>query len=1009
MKKNLLLAFMLIFAFESFLFSQEKTITGKVTSMEDESPLPGVNIVLKGTNVGTITDVSGEYTIMVPESGAVLSFSFVGYLSEEVEVGTKFTIDVGLTPDILGLEEVVVTALGIQKKAIGLSYSTQDVDGEELTQAKEVNMINSLAGKAAGVSISRSASGVGGSSRVIIRGNKSITSLNQPLYVIDGIPMNTSTLGQPIEFYYAVDNGDAVSNLNPEDIESINVLRGAAASALYGSQAANGVILITTKKGTKGEPKFEFSSTASWENPLMLPELQDTYGPVDPENSVSTWGNADNGSSSSHVKDFFETGSNYINSLSVTSGNELGSFYASYANTSSKGIVPENTMQKNNFTVTGSTKAYDKLTIEAGANFINQKIENKPYLGTYYNPVLSTYLFTETAEQFEYYRDNYEVFDPVRNMYVQNYPTAHINQVFTTDNPYWLTNKNYNESLRNRGIFNFKAKLEITEDLSLQGRINYDRVSDKFEHRVYATSSNVVNQDNGEYFTRSQIATQMYSDILLSYNKIFSDMVSVDATAGFSNTYSTSYANLFNSISTGSSLYFANLFNVRNLEPGFEKYETESEVLSQALFGTALIGFKNLVFVDLTGRSEWSSTLSDPNKPYFYPSAGLTFVVSELTGTNNIFNFGKARFSYSEVGNALPFGYANMNQPYTQGFDGSAVAPTVMPLSELEPERTSSIELGADVILFNNSVNLDFTYYSNTIKNQVFQVIAPVGFPTANAYINGGEIKNSGIEAVIGYKAVVGSDFKYETSFNFAKNKNEVIDIDDSLANNYYVVTPYIAGRIAEIRVAEGGSYGDFYGLDLAREENGDLLLNESGAPVPTGTDSLLYMGNPNPDWQLGWSNTFTYKNLSLKILIDGKFGGEVISITESVLDANGRSLRSGEARDAGGVVFEGQTFDTELWYTNTGGLSGVTSQYVYDATNIRLREVVLSYTIPGLFGNAIDKVTISAFGRNLFFFKNDAPFDPESTATTGNGLQGIHMFGIPTTRSFGFNLKVTF
>lgn len=1001
------------------LANAQSQVSGTVTDYTDNQPLPGVNVLIKGTPNGTVTDIQGKYTITTTEENAVLVFSFIGYETVEQQVNNRAVIDVNMMADITQLSEVVVTALGIEREAKEVTYSTQTIAGEELTTVKDQNMINTLAGKTAGINIIKSSGGVGGSSRVLLRGNKSINGANQPLYVIDGLPMSNANLeaSDGNLFGNSVDNGSPIANLNPEDIESISVLKGASASALYGSQAANGVILITTKKGKKGVSEISFSSSLQFESALMLPDLQDKYGKSNPSPStIDTWGDTSTGASKSHVKDFFNTGSNFINSISLSNGNELGQYRISYARTDASGIIPENEMYKNNFSLRGTTKLFNKVDIDGSATLVNQKIANTPFPGFYHNPVLSTYLFPDTRKDWDNYRENYQVLDPARNLMVQNYPYKDENFLFVNENPYWIVNREQNDSWRNRNLYNLKATVPILKNLNAIGRISYDRTEDKFEHRLSASSSTIVVNVGGDYQTRRQAASQLYSDLLLDYKTLFSDAATLSATIGFSNTYNTVETSNFQSTTDNAvGLIVPNYFAVQNFESGFIKEEDANETLSQAFFGTATVGFKETVFLDVTLRNEWSSTLPPKNNSFFYPSAGLTLILSEMIGTSDNFTFAKLRGSFSKVGNALPFGPA-FPQPSTINSQGLISPPTTAPLGELKPESVTSFEIGTNLRLFKNSIELDLTYYDTKTEDQFFTIPGAIGDAYQNYFINGGTVRNNGVEAILAYHVLSSGDFRYTTSFNFAKNNNEVLEIDPRLEGERFIVTSLADARMYEIRVQKGGAYGDFYGQDVLRDANGNVVVNTGSdgekSIARTPSSELVYLGNPNPDWQLGWQNTFSYKNLSMKFLIDGKFGGEVISQTEALLDAFGRSQRTADARNNGSVKIGDESFDPEFWYTGVGGkeLNGIGGQYVYDATNIRLREFALSYTLPpDVLKGFAKRVTISAIGRNLFFLKNNAPFDPEVSSSNSANNQGIGVFSVPSTRTYGASLNVTF
>jgi TonB-linked SusC/RagA family outer membrane protein len=878
--------------------------------------------------------------------------------------------------------------------------------------------------------IGKSSSGVGGSSRVIIRGNKSISGENQPLYVIDGIPINNSNFGQigGSQLAGTVDGGDAISNINPDDIESINVLKGAAASALYGSMGQNGVILITTKKGKVGTTSVEVSSSTSFDCPVLLPELQGTYGattPVDPkslQNDPSTWGAKDNGAiTTSDLRDFFQTGLSTINSVAITTGNDKNLIYASYANTSSNGIVAKNALNKNNFYVKGDSKLSDKISFEGSANFISQNVKDRPYVGFYNNPVGEAYLYPGSSADFKGLKNNFQEWNPTRSLYVQKYPySAYNSGSYLLDNPYWTINKNPNSLKRSRSIFTGEMKWNITKDLNVRARTSYDRIDDQFEQDVYASSSSVNFDEAGAYTLQKNTTSQIYSDAFLSYNKEKINDFSINAALGASNNYSYGYNLLGQSVLGQNNFVGVNVFSLTNLKGTFTHTENTTETLNQSIFGTATVGFKEMFFVDVTGRNEWASTIS--NESFFYPSVGGTFVLSELTGKNDLLSFAKIRGTYSEVGNALPYGVNNgQNSQYWTVVNGILTNPqNGVPLLangspiELKPERSKSMELGANVRLFNNSIDLDVTYYNNKIQNQYFPVTAPLGAYVPNFYVNAGEVQNKGVEISLTYRYAPTGGLKYSTTFNFAYNKNEILSVNDEANLKSYTLTQYANTKIGEIHMVKGGSFGDIYAYDFARDASGKVLIDTSAAKKgqPIATSDFVKVGNPNSPVQLGWSNTFSFKGVSFNFLIDGKFGGEVISFTESMLDANGRSKRSADALNAGKVDFEGQTVATGhdavvAWYK---GLSGIGSNYVYKATNIRIREISLGYDIPVQFANgAIKNLNLSLFGKNVLFLYNKAPFDPEVSAGSSTGLQGFEALSMPSTRTFGFSLKATF
>lgn len=1019
--------FLLAFFFYFSAFSQQtKTISGKVSSAEDHSPLAGVTVVIQGSggNQGTTTDVSGNYSINA-SAGDTMVFSYVGYTSKQIPVGGQTVINVSLQSSAKGLHELVVTALGLKQSAVSTSYTSQSISGDEISKIKDPNLMNSLTGKVAGAVITKGNSGPGASSKVILRGNKSISGNNQPLYVIDGIPMSNANGPQSNSLWGTRDGGDAISNLNPEDIESINILTGASASALYGSEAANGVILITTKHGRAGVSAVNVSSSVSFNTPMVLPELQTSYGRGS-KGELNTaindsWGPKIDHGSDAHLKDFFQTGKTFINSVSVTNGNDKLQYYISYANTHANGIVPNDTYNRNNFTMKGTTHVFnDKLSLHGSVMYVNQIAKNRPSAGWYYSPIFSLYLFPVGDDFSKYSGSNYEKFDSTRNMYVQNWPYIR-NEASSNQNPYWIQYKNQSDERRNRAILNFTAKWDIAPWLNLTGRATYDRTADDYERRLYASSDPTLVGSNGSYTKNPTTTQQFYSDLLLSGNKELGANVSLSVTLGTSVTQHVYHAINLSTDGANTTLYYPNFFSVYGLDGFFVHTENLQKELSQAVFGTATVGYKNTLFLNLTGRNEWSSTV---DQPFFYPSAGLSYVLTNTTGTSNVFSFVKLRASYAEVGNALPFGVSNFRPNYSLAPNGNVNGRTALPFfngtdtTNLKPERSRSFEFGTDIRLFNNNLSLNLTYYHATTFDQVFQIAAPAGSGATNFWINGGTILNKGIEAMLSYNASFG-DFRWTPGITFSRNVNEIRKLSDLLKADHYVLNS--AFRIANLYLSRPGSpglhgakkygsYGDLFGRTYQRDAKGNIQYGDDGLPLLSPQNDQ-YVGNANPDFLLGFTNSFKYKNFTLSFLLDSRFGGEVASSTEQWMDFKGLSKRTGDARDAGGVMVNGKKIDAETYYQFLSGkadVSAATEAYVFDATNVRLRTLSLGYTFPH-FSKVFKDLNISLVGRNLFFLYKNAPFDPEVSITTANGMQGIDGFELPSVRSFSITLNATF
>jgi len=1001
---------------------QSTTVTGTVID-DFKDGMPGVNVVVKGTTVGVVTDMNGKYSINVPNSGnAVLVFSFLGYATIEKTVGNQRIIDVAMGEDMTQIDEVVVTALGIVKKEKSLTYSTQIVDGDELVRAKDPNMINALAGKTAGVQINKSSSGLGGSVKVVIRGNRSVSGSNQPLYVIDGVPIGNSINNQTSTTIGGSndsgnrDGGDGISNLNPDDIESMNILKGPAAAALYGSSAANGVIVITTKKGRVGRTEITFNTNTTWENAAYgKPEFQNNYGGVS-----TSWGEKINGSPD-YLKDFFKTGFTTINSLALSSGSEAMQTYFSYANTYGKGIIEGNEMKKHNFNFRETANFFDKkLTVDANINLMYQTMENRAITGGYYmNPLIGLYHFPrggtvqgEGGQSWAYYRDNYQYLDAGRNMYLQNWYPGGLTTM--EQNPFWLTNKLPSEDTRARTIVNLSLSYKINDYFKIQARGNADYTSDKYDQKIYAGTHAGLAGANGRYIFSESTSLSAYADLLLTYQQQVGDF-SLSGTLGGSFNDHTYNSSDMDSYPAG--LFNPNIFTLANINLNAGSVgQSKGHTQEQSVFFAGQVGYKDWLFLDVTARNDWTSSLAfteSVDKGFFYPSVGLTWVMNESLKLPEWVSLGKVRGAWSQVGNGLPTYISNPLHRVSTG--GNIIFNTTAPFSELKPEKTSSIEFGTEWKFFGNRVEFDFTYYKTNTKNQLFTLPAPSGSLYTSYYVNAGNIRNQGVEIVLGGTPVLTEDFRWKTSVNYSMNKNKVLELADGLGHftfsgggsNSYVM-----------RLEEGGSFGDIYGYKFLRDDQGNIVFDDKNIPVADKSD-YQKIGNTAPDFNLGWQNTFTYKNFSLYFLIDGRFGGDVLSLTQADLDKYGVSKTSGDARNNGGINFDGKflkenddnTFIRDF-YSVVGGRDGISEHYIYSGTNIRLRELSVGYTLPRsvLRDNSVIKnVEISLIGRNLFFFKNNAPYDPDGTLSTGNSLQGVDVFGMPSNRSLGINLKANF
>ncbi len=987
--------------------AQVKSIKGVITD-SDGMPLPGASVAVQGGQKGSSTDFDGLYTIEA-QKGQTLVFTYVGLETQSIVVGDATTINVKMGQAASNaLNEVVVTSLGLKKTRKSLTYAAQELKGEELTRVRDANVINTIAGKIAGVAVTKSSGGTGGSTKVVIRGNSSISN-SQPLYVIDGIPMLNSGSGQPNDSFGSLaggnrDGGDVISLVNPDDYDGMTVLKGAAASVLYGSQGANGVILLSSKKAKTGKANISASSVTTFEEAAYMPKFQTDY--IAAPGADESWGAKQK--SPDHVKDFFNTGTTQITSVGYSIGSENSSTAFSYANTSATGIVPGNALKKNNFGIRQTAKFFgDKLTFAANANYTSQTIQNKPVNGFYFNPLTGVYLMPR-GNDFNYYKDNYEVFNPTRNLMAQNWMTNRD----IMQNPYWAINRNKSEDKND--FFNGALSLnyKATNWLSIASRYSYNRVTSIFDKKIYATTQGTLSNVNGRYINENSLSTQRYGDLIATINtKIGSDFnFNANIGGSITNTLTNQKTILDSGISGG--LNITNWFTLHNFNNNTGNYQTvDSQREVQSVFAATTFGYKDMLFLDLSGRNDWSSTVSDP---YFYPSVGVTALISEMASLPEWINYGKVRGTFAKVGNDIfPF---VTNPTYYSAPGVSGINPKVGPRpgETLKPELKSEFEFGTEWRMFNNRLGFEISYYNSETKNQYLQVVAPVNDMGYDFYgINAGSIENKGIEVVLTGGIIRGDKFSWDTTVNFSKNNNKVKEIPTELGGRVNLTEAGVNSyRYALI---EGKPYGVIEGINFKKDDQGRILLNDDGTIQRTDFEEV---GNANPDFMLGWSNSFKLGSFFANVLIDGRFGGDVMSLTEAQNDSFGVSKATGDARNAGGVAINAvrasdgtavTTMDAKSYYTQVGGRAGITGEYMYDATNVSVREVSIGYNFNPKTLPFIQTASISLIARNLFFIYKDAPFDPNIALSTAQGLQGVDIYGLPSTRSIGLNLNVTF
>ena len=981
-----------------------------VVKDETGAALPGVSVSVKGTSKGTQTDGNGSFSLDAAP-GDVLVFSYIGYLKKEVTVANGANYSVTLAPDSKNLNEVVVTALGVKKSEKSLVYANQVVDGSALNNVKNDNVINSLNGRVAGVDISPSSSGVGGSAKVILRGSKSFAGTNQPLYVIDGVPITNgaNANGQPNSTYGgSPDGGDGISNLNPDDIESMTVLEGASAAALYGSQAANGVILITTKKGKAGKAEINFSSSYTNDVVSYKPKFQDEYGET--PNGNQSWGaKLSTPATADNVDQFFQHGNNLTNAINLSAGTDAAQSYFSYANTYATGVQPTNSLNRNNFTFRETGHFLNnKLTVDVNTNYINQKIINTPGQGFYYNTLPGLYLFPVGVD-ITPYKNNYGTPQPARNgLLTQNWVANEDVQ----QNPWWILYKNPNYANRDRLLINSSVKYEINDWLNVQARGNVDRTADIFQQDLYAGTNPVLTQGLNGSFTRSeQTVTQTYGDFIANFKVPMKSDFKIDGLVGASVTDDNTVGTSFGS---GTGLLIPNVFIEQNvLTSGSSNVSTSPANHSQiqSIFGSLNLSFKSWAYLTITDRNDWSSALSFTNKDHYsYPSVGLSLIVSDMTKLPDFISYAKVRGSYAEVATTVNEYVTNLTSTNASG-GVSLVNP--VPSPDLKPTNTKSWEAGADLRFLDNRLTFNYTWYKSNSYNQFIQYTPPPTSPYTVGYLNAGNIQNTGMEIKLGYQIARNSAFGWNSSFNYSYNKNKIIQLEPNDPTANVQLTGNGANAYESV-LSQGGSYGDIWGVKYERNAAGQIMVNSSDAPINSGI--FQKVGNPNPKFQMGWENSFNYKRFSFDFLVDGKFGGQVLSLTQMLEDSYGVSVASGAARDAGGVTVNavdptGKTVtkvDAYTWYSAQGGRSGIAEPYMYSATVVRLRSASLGYTEP-IANSFVKSLRFSLIGSNLIYFYKKAPYDPEITMSTANGLGGVDVFNQPTTRRFGAQLNVTF
>lgn len=1007
--------------------NKQKTISGTVVDNNNE-PLIGVNVIVDGTSNGTATDIDGNFALSISENEQFLLISYIGYESQRLNISGKKTLRVVMREDGELLDELVVTALGIKRSQKALSYNVQQVDGEEVTAIKDANFINSLSGKVAGLNINSSSSGIGGASKVVMRGNKSIEQSSNALYVIDGVPMYNFGGGGGTEFE-SQGSSEGIADINPEDIESVSVLTGAAAAALYGSEAANGAIVITTKSGQEGKTSVIFSANMEMMTPFITPKFQDRYGTSEGYKSWGSLLNESNYMGYNPRDDYFQRGGMATESVSISTGTDKNQTYLSGSAVNSVGIIPNNKYNRYNVTFRNTTSFFDdKVKLDLGASYIRQDDVNMTNQGVYMNPLTSAYLFPRGNDWDDVRM--YERYNTSRKISEQHWPSGPA--TYLMQNPYWSNYRNLRENKKDRYMISGGLTYDVLDWLKLSTRIRIDNTSNDYTEKLYASTNTLLTEGspNGFYGITRMVDKQTYGDFLVSIDKYLTPDISFNFNGGvsFSDLKSDSFINkgpiaygLEIADGVSEPMGVPNVFNVFQLSDSQTLREQEGwQERTNAIFASAEFGYKNAYYLTLTGRNDWPSQLAGPKstaKSFFYPSVGGSVLLSEIFSLPKEISFMKLRGSWASVG--LPFRRFLANPTYKWDASNKVwVTETNYPLYNLKPERTDSWEVGFTT-RFLKGFNFDLTYYTAETYNQTFNPQLSVSSGYSDIYIQTGSVRNQGIEAALGYKNTW-NKFTWSTNYTLSVNRNKILDLGDDAVNpitgEKISIDRLDVGGLGQAHfiLKKGGGLGDLYSLnDLDRDSNGNIYVDANGdihADKINNAEDYINLGSVFPKANMAWNNDFAYGNVSFGFMVSARFGGVVFSRTQAAMDYYGVSEASADARDNGGVhINGGDLIPADKWYSTIGNGDAVAQHYTYSATNIRLQEARIGYNLPRKWLGGIADATISLVGRNLLMIYSKAPFDPEAVASTGNYYQGIDYFMSPNTRNIGASIRVKF
>ncbi len=1039
MRKLLALLACFMFAGATLLQAQTVQITGTVSSTE-EGLLPGVSIIVKGTTVGTTTDGVGNYSINVSSNVQTLTFSFLGYKTQDIAIAGRKVIDVVLQMDALALEEIVVTAIGIKAEKKSLGYAAQEVKGDDLTNTQQSNMVNAISGKVAGVEVVSSSGTPGASSSIVIRGRTSLSSNNSPLFVIDGVPMSNDYSGS-----YYVDHSNRAIDVNSNDIESLTVLKGAAATALYGIRASSGAVIITTKSGKgKGDLRknITFRSTLGFDQVNKLPQRQLRYAQgsdgLYSSSSNTSWGPAidtlrydgatnfpfdrnghivymsDPAATDArvfpydNVNNFFQTAIKSDSYLSLSGGNANGNLFASVGHLNQSGIVPNSEFIRTTFKITGDYNLSEKLKISGTASYANsggtflQKGSNLSAVMVGLMRLTPTFDITNGSNDPANDENAYMLADGTQRNYYPLY-----------DNPYWSVNKNKATSEVNRLIGNTQVNYSFLSWLSAMYRVGIDYYTDK---RNSYLDNNSSDTDNGYISISSYDFKSINSDFLLSAEKDLSENFKLNLNAGH-NLYT--YES-YNVSQRGDLFILPNFYDISNTAETSGD-DSKSRYMIVGAFYDLKLSFKNYLFLNTTGRNDWSSTLPADKNSFFYPSVNMSFVFTDafkLKDKISFFDYGKVRASWAQVGNdAGVYALEDYYSAIEGGIQGQVAYATQTTIGnkKIRPEKTSSIEIGVDLRLFKNRLGVDLAYYESNSDGQIISV--PVPYSTGFTYmtLNSGVVSNKGIEFQLFATPIQINDFNWDLNLNFAKNSNIIEDLPEGIPLIEFSTTGLSSTRSVGI---EGQPFGVLYGGRFLRNDNGEILVGDDGYPLINPVAGIV--GNPNPDFTLGLRNTLSFKGLNLSALIDYKHGGDIYNGTRGVMTSLGTHKYT-ENREED-FVFNGVNVNTGQpntvvvkrdrdYYSRQGGLAGLSEAYIEDGTYFRLREVSISYSIPKKWISvlSVSNLNVGVSGRNLFLNTKYSGIDPETNLSGASNSLGRDYFNMPNTKSYEFSLQVTF